>query len=304
MNRLSFLLLIVTAHILLSCASYEQHPLCVVEKEDLSTILGEHDYWVVTNSTLRFNDLFKKSISDIIEILGAPENQTGWIDYIDTQRISFSSKLFVRHFPLLEIPIKAYAWDIEDGVFICLCTFDDIRFHTFPMNITDSFDHVGTGWLASHSEDDGFKIFYWGIFNEIHSLQGFSLLDSLNWVGYEKRTPINLLDYYYDHFNIDSQWTIDNKTVPLRCLIGRDPTELEFLIKGKPMRRIALSIFSKYNANSYSWMLSNQLPFMYNIDRYNLSSGFWGEGYLDVIHWRNKVQYIEYHSKEPLILEY
>ena len=271
-------------------------------------------------SGYKFNssDLTGKDIIDLFALIGPPQKKSGWIEYVDDVG-NYLSRLFSPVYSRLEIPIKAYAWDTDEGIFVCLCTYNDVRFQSFPLNFADSggYHHYGTEWLALHSTDEDFKIlvcFFESSYNEASTL---AHLDVPKWVDYNELTPMSIYDFYLSKYELQKYWTKKNNPIfrgrtkrqchfPVSQLIGISPFVVEQVIQGVKRSYSIEKKNAGLDSQISTWMICEILPDYYYIDRYDIRSNYTShnDGYIDVVHWDNEVKLIVYHSYEPILVEY
>ena len=136
------------------------------------------------------------SISKIIDSLGAPDYQTGWMEYIDMTGVSpcYSN---LKDFEGHNIPIKVYVWKMTDSYLVCFCTYTDYRFRYMPGYLVydennDTFPL--SEWLSACSGDDGLFLFRK---DEVESLENinFCYYQDVSLYDYSHKEKLSLYEF-------------------------------------------------------------------------------------------------------------
>lgn len=217
------------------------------------------------------NNYFSKPISELFDVMGNPDYQTGWIDYFDCAGISIFAKLY-KHGVITEeeVPIKAFAWKFNGEYLVCYCTYANMdMFTSFPISYRmDSVDNHNE-WLMYSSENKGLCLLVWNKLKSIDMVLEYSNLDIHKWIKWKDRQDIDLNKYYLTNFVIPKDSYNLNHDIKMRDVIGMDR---ESFYKYSKVPDDSL-FYHKTSLPEDIWrelhFVADQLPSEFRIDRFS-----------------------------------
>lgn len=205
-----------------------------------------------------------KSFASIIDSLGTPDFQTGWMEYIDhTHESPYSEEMTL--FEMKNVPIKAYAWKKGDTYQICYCTYKDYRFRCLPSYLICVYDtYPLTTWLSKYSGDDGFYLFKTAKTSSLETLCLNYYQKDIRW---EKYSPVGSTSLH-EFFESVQDFTAlrDNRT--LKELKGESRKSIISKVGRPYLSRIYRTSQMPLDLYSNCWFAFDSLPSLIKVDRY------------------------------------
>lgn len=277
---------------------YGHTPFTSINKRELERLTLEKVQ--VNGNIYYFKNYFSKEASALINKLGQPDYQAGWLDYLDDIAHSQLSTIFPSSFYNKQIPIKAYIWQENGANLLCLCSYDDYRISHFPMTFSDYFQQdLGGKWLGSHSGDDEFRILLWKYIDSLDSIKSIlsPFCDPVI-VRYNPENKVDIYEYYMNNYRVKKLKMNRFKLwKPLRAVVGMKRMSVIWHC-GKPTSSsyIKKNSLTKDNFSDY-WLIYSRLPKCFQIDEY------YYRGYCQkMYYWNNRLQFVSF-SSDYLIIE-
>lgn len=216
--------------------------------------------------TIDFRDYYSRPITQLFDVIGEPDYQSGWIGYCEDSGPSLYSQIFNDSYNRLEIPIKAYTWRLDKGYLLCLCTYSDAeRALSFPLSYRWDEPKSFAKWFAHHSYEDGFCLLFWKLVDNLKTAESYSFLDYPEWSTLGNRTKCDLYEFYLSNYVIFSP---GRGKIHLKDVLGVSRDEYISDMGQPTYSQIYCKLFMPRSLREETYIIRDKIPLFFRVDEY------------------------------------
>lgn len=271
----------------------------------LISTVGTSKQMEVGGKKIDFLEYYSKPVDNLFNDIGQPDYQSGWIGYCEYSGTSFYSRMFTADYRLCELPIKTYLWKMDQGYFMCMCTYsDEERALSFPLSYKWDFDSIKgrfTYWFSRHSDEKGFCVLFWKWVDYIEQVELYTFIDKPDWRPLGEREVCSLYDYYVSDFRVGASSGCDC----LKSFIGKDRdmflTGTKLWGQSSPRNSVVYcKWFLPRSLKEETVIIKDKLPIFFRVDEYN---SFPNEYYHVFYNMRDSLIFITTDRYERMVIE-